>query len=62
MINPVARDSFRDKKINKIPYITLNHWTLPEEYDISDLPFLLTDVDLLLAVTAPLDTGYEAHE
>ena len=52
----------RDKKINRAPYITLNHWVLPEAYDISDLPFLLTDLDLLLAVTAPLDTGYEAHE
>jgi uncharacterized membrane protein/thiol-disulfide isomerase/thioredoxin len=38
-------------KTNKVPTVWINNRTLPQEYSIKDIPFLLTNVNVLLKVT-----------
>ncbi len=38
-------------KTNKVPTVWINNCTLPQEYSIKDIPFLLTNMNALLKVT-----------
>lgn len=48
-----AKHNAENKPLNvrKIPAMWINNREFPEEYSVEDIPFLLTDIDLLLKLT-----------
>lgn len=52
-ISEYAEQSAGNRMLNikRIPTVWINNRKLPEEYNLEDIPFLLTDLNLLLKLT-----------